>query len=167
MGIGPALRRAVAEVDGNAVVTDLVPMDSLVSASSAPLRFRARLLGAFALLALLLAAAGTYGVMSCIVEQRTAEIGMRMAVGADAGVIFAMVLGRGSALAGTGLTIGIFGGLMLRRVMATLLFETQATDPVALAAAAALLLLAALGACGAPSLRAARLDPLAALRQER
>ncbi len=167
MGIGPTLRRTVAAVDGNAVVTDLVSMDSLVSASSAPLRFRARLLGAFAFLALLLAAAGTYGVMSCMVEQRTAEIGVRMAVGADTGDIFAMVLGRGAALAGTGLVIGVFGGLMLRRVMTTLLFETEVTDPVALTAAVALLLLAALGACGAPSVRAARLDPLVALRQDR
>ncbi len=95
IGISPALRRTVAAVDGNAVVTDLVPLDSLVSASSAPLRFRARLLGAFAILALLLAAAGTCGVMSCVVEQRTAEIGVRMTLGADAGDIFAMVLGEG------------------------------------------------------------------------
>jgi ABC-type antimicrobial peptide transport system permease subunit len=105
--------------------------------------------------------------MSCIVEQRTSEIGVRVALGVDTGDIFAMVLGRGAALAGTGLVIGIFGGLMLRRVMMTLLFETEVTDPVALAAAVALLLLAALGACGAPSVRAARLDPLVALRQER
>src|SRR5260370_29267039 len=102
-------------------------MDSLVSASSAPLRLRARLLGGFAFLALLLAAAGTYGVMSCIVEQRTAEIGVRMAVGADTGDIFAMVLGRGAALAGPGLGDRAFGGRRRPRVPDDVLVANQDT----------------------------------------
>jgi putative ABC transport system permease protein len=164
--LAPALQRRVGAADPNAVVTDIRPMETLVAASTSQMRFRARLLTAFSVLALLLAAAGIYGVMSCIVEQRTAEIGVRMALGARAIDIFAMVLSRGAALTGAGLTIGIGAALMLRRVIASLLFETSAADPLALGAVAAILLLGSLGACWAPSRRAARVDPLVALRHE-
>jgi predicted permease len=161
-----ALQRQVAAADPNAVVTEVRPMEDLLSASTSQQRFRARLLTAFSLLALLLAAAGIYGVMSCVVDQRTAEIGVRMALGARAGDVFGMVLGRGLVLAVAGLAIGGAGALVLRNLIAGLLFETSASDPVALGAAAALLLATALAACCAPSRRAARVDPLIALRHD-
>jgi ABC-type antimicrobial peptide transport system permease subunit len=161
-----ALRRQVAAADPNAVVTEVRPMEELLAASTSPQRFRARLLAAFSLLALLLAAAGIYGVMSCVVDQRTAEIGVRMALGARAADVFGMVLGRGLVLAVAGLAIGSAGALVLRNLIASLLFETSPSDPVALTAAAVLLLATALAACCAPSRRAARVDPLIALRHD-
>jgi putative ABC transport system permease protein len=162
-----ALRRQVAAADRNAVVTEVRPMEALLAASTSQHRFRARLLTAFSLLALLLAAAGIYGVMSCVVQQRTAEIGMRMALGARVANIFGMVLGRGVALAIAGLVIGSGAALMLSSLIASLLFQTSASDPVAISAAAALLLATALAACWLPSWRAARVDPLIALRHQR
>jgi hypothetical protein len=119
----------------NAVVTEVRPMEALLAASISPHRFRARLLTAWALLA----AAGIYGVMSCLVEQRTAEIGARMALGARPTDVFGMVLGRGLALAVAGLVIASRAALMLGSLIAGLLFETSAADPVAIAAAALLL----------------------------
>ena len=116
------------------------------------------------MLALFLATAGIYGVMSCIVEQRTSEMGIRMALGARTIDILMMVLGRGAVLAVTGLAIGIGLAVMLPPVIAGMLFETSALDRLALSAAAGLLLLAALSACAIPSWRASRIDPLVALR---
>jgi putative ABC transport system permease protein len=164
--LGFALRRQVALADRNAVVTEVRPMEELMAASTSQHRFRARLLTAFSLLAMLLAAAGIYGVMSCVVEQRTAEIGVRMALGARAADVFGMVMGRGVALAGAGLVIGGGAALMLRTLIAGLLFETSTSDPAAIAAAAALLLATALAAGWAPSHRAAGVDPLIALRHD-
>jgi len=164
--LGLTLRRQVAAADRNAVVTEVRPMEELLAASTSQHRFRARLLTAFSLLALLLAAAGIYGVMSCLVVQRTAEIGVRMALGARVGDVFRMVLGRGLALAVAGLAIGGGAALMLRHLIAGLLFETSAADPVALTAAAALLLASAAAAGCAPSRRASRMDPLIALRHD-
>lgn len=163
---GSTLRRHVTATDPNAVVTEIRPMEALVTASSAPARFRTRLLATFSALALLLAAAGIYGVMSCIVDQRTPEIGVRIAVGARAIDIFSMVLRRGLVLAGTGLAIGIVAALMLRRLIASLLFETRASDPFTLSVVAGILLTGAVVACWAPSWRAAQLDPVRALRRE-
>jgi putative ABC transport system permease protein len=163
---GPTLRKMVGAADGNAVVTDVRPMQALVAASTSALRFRTLLLAAFSLLALFLAAAGIYAVMSYIVEQRTSEIGVRMALGARTIDIFIMVLGRGTVLACAGMALGIVAALTLRGLISALLFETSASDPLVLAPAAALLLLTALGACCAPSWSAARVDPLVALRHD-
>jgi predicted permease len=164
--LGSTLRNQISAVDRNAVVTDVRPMVALLTASTSQPRFRAQVLASFSLLALLLAVAGIYGVMLCVVEQRTPEIGMRMALGARATDIFAMVLGRGAALSVTGLAIGIGAALLLQRLIASLLFETSPTDPIVLAQVGVLLLVAALAACWAPSRRAARVDPLVALRHE-
>ena len=164
--LASAVRRQVAEADRNAVVTEVRPMQDLVANSTSQQRFRARLLTAFSLLALLLAAAGIYGVMSCVVQQRTAEIGVRMALGARAADVFGMVMGRGLWLAAAGLAIGAGAAMLLRNLIAALLFETSPFDSVALSAAAALLLVTALAACWAPSHRAAGVDPLIALRHD-
>jgi predicted permease len=166
MRLGSALRRQVVSTDSNAVVTDVRPMDALLAASTSLPRFRARLLGAFALLALLLTAAGIYAVMSYVVAHRTPEIGVRMALGARTGHIVTMILGRGVVLAGIGLAIGAAASLLVRRVFAGMLFETSPSDPRALLPVVGILLLVALGACWGPSRRAARLDPLVALRQD-
>jgi putative ABC transport system permease protein len=163
---GSALRRIITASDGNTVVTDVRPMQELVSDSASLLRFRTLLLSAFSVLALLLAAAGIYAVMSYAVEQRTAEIGVRMALGARTMDIFMMVLGRGAVLTCAGLTIGVAAALALRGLIAALLFETSASDPLALTLVAALLLFTALAACCAPSFSAARVDPLVALRHD-
>jgi putative ABC transport system permease protein len=163
---GSMLRRHVTATDPNAVVTEVRPMEALVTASSAPARFRTRLLAIFSALALLLAAAGIYGVMSCIVDQRTPEIGVRIAVGARTIDIFSMVLRRGLVLASTGLAIGTGVALTLRRLIASLLFETSASDPLTLSVVAAILLTGAVMACWAPSWRAAQVDPVMALRRE-
>jgi predicted permease len=160
------IRRQVAATDPNAVVTDVRPMEALITASTAPARFRTRLLTIFSALALLLAAAGVYGVVSCIVDQRTPEIGIRMAVGARAIDIFIMILSRAVALAGAGLAIGIGVALALRRVIASLLFETSPSDPLTLSLVAVILLAGTLLACWAPSWRAAQVDPMMALRRE-
>jgi putative ABC transport system permease protein len=159
-----SLRNAVASADGNTVTADVRPMEALVADSAGQLRFRARLLAAFAVLALLLAGAGIYGVMSCVVEQRTAEIGVRIALGAAPADIRAIVLTRGMVLAAVGLALGFAASFLLRRLIAGLLFETSALDPAALSAVGALLLIAALAACWLPSSRAVALDPVRSLR---
>jgi len=161
-----SVRTAVASADRHAVVTEVRPMEALLASSTAQPRFRTRLLTAFSLLALLLAAAGIYGVMACVVERRTAEIGVRMALGARATDVFRMVLGRGLLLAGAGLALGGLAASLLRTWIASLLFETSPSDPLALTLAAALLLATALAACWRPARRAARVDPLVALRHE-
>jgi len=162
--LGRAIRRQVASADPNAVVTGIRPMEALVEGSTAQMRFRTRMLSAFSLLALLLAAAGIYGVMSCVVEQRTAEMGLRMALGARRIDIFRLVLGRAVLLVAVGLALGNIAANWLQQLIAGLLFQTSASDSAALSAVAAILLLSALAACWAPSQRAARVDPLIALR---
>ena len=160
------LTRQILAADPNAVATEVRPMETLVADSTAQARFRTTLLAAFSGLALLLAAAGIYGVVSCIVQQRTAEIGMRMALGARNSDIFLMVLGRGAVLTGSGLSAGIGAAIMLRRLIAGLLFETRPSDPVVLSGALAVLLLAGLGACWIPARRGSRMDPSVALRHD-
>jgi putative ABC transport system permease protein len=120
----------------------------------------------FAGLAVLLSAIGIYGVVSYSVAQRTQELGIRAALGASKGVLLRMVLGRGLVLAVTGLVVGIGGSFALTRWLATLLFNVKPNDPWTLGLASALLALVALVACYVPARRAARMDPLAALRCE-
>ena len=144
-------------------------MEDLVNESLSAQRFNLRLLGLFAALAVALAGVGTFGVMRYIVEQRTAEIGVRMALGADRRRVLREVLREGLTLAGAGLAVGILGSLALARTitaLSSLLHGVTATDPPTLAAVAVLLLVVAVAACWAPARKATSVDPTVALRGE-
>jgi putative ABC transport system permease protein len=163
--LGRAVTHAVHQVDPNQAVTDLRTLEQIKRESSAGSRLRTTLLGFFAGLALLLSAVGIYGVISYTVAQRTHEMGVRAALGASAGNLLRLVLSNGLLLTGIGLVLGIAGALGLTRLLSTLLFGVGARDPLTLGASAAILALVAAAACYVPARRAAKLDPLAALRE--
>jgi putative ABC transport system permease protein len=166
MAIAPAVKRAIWAVDKNAPITDLATMDQIVADSVAGPKFQTILLGAFGSLGLLLAMVGIYGVISYGVTQRTREIGVRMALGAQRRDVLRMVVGEGMLLAGTGVALGIGGALALSRFLRSLLFEIKPTDPATFVAVAVVLTLVALLACYIPARRAMRVDPMHALRYE-
>ena len=143
---------------------DVKSMDQLVSASNAAPRFQTFLLGIFGALGLLLALVGIYGVISYSVTQRTREIGIRMALGAEPSQVMRLILGHGLKLAFVGVAIGIAASFALTRLMSSLLFGVSATDPVTFASVAILLLVVSLGACYVPARRAMMVDPRIALR---
>lgn len=163
-GIGEQVRRAVNEVDPDLPVARLTELQTMVDASMTADRFALLLLSGFGLLALVLASVGMYGVISYTVLQRTAEIGLRMALGAGRRQILEMVLLRCGALAFTGIGIGLAAAWMTTRLMAGFLYGISATDPATFAAVALLLVVVALAACWAPARRAMQVDPLVALR---
>lgn len=160
------IREAVGDVDANQPVHDLKTMDSLIAGSLGPQRFATTLLAVFASLAILLAAIGLYGLMSYSVTQRTNEIGIRMALGAQRGEVLRMVLRQGTKLAVAGVVVGVVVGLALTRLTQSLLYGVSAADPLSFAGAAVLLVLVALLACYIPARRAMRVDPMVALRYE-
>jgi putative ABC transport system permease protein len=162
----PAVREAIRALDPDLAVASVRTLDSLVSRSVAQPRFRALLLGAFAALALLLSAVGIYGVLATTVTQRTREIGVRMALGAERKDVLAMVVGQGMRLVGIGMGVGLLGSLALTRALSGLLYQVSATDPFTFAGAAILLGCVALLACGLPAYQAAKVEPMAALRVE-
>ena len=141
-------------------------MTQRVDESLARRRFSMTLLSAFATLALALAAVGIYGVMAYLVRQGAREMGIRIALGATPGAIVGLVLRQGLVVTVTGLALGLAGAWALTRLMQTLLFEVQATDPVTFATIAVILGVTALAACYLPARRAARIDPLVSLRAE-
>jgi putative ABC transport system permease protein len=160
------LRTLSAAVDPDMPLTRVVPMTQMLSDMLAPLRFMMRLLMALALLALVLAALGIYGVLSYIVTQRVHEIGIRVALGARARTIVQLVVSRGVTLTAIGVLLGLAGALASARVLRAILFGASPSDPVVLGSVAVVLLVVALSACILPVRRALRVDPVDALRVE-
>jgi ABC-type antimicrobial peptide transport system permease subunit len=156
----------IRDVDPNLVVYRARTMEDQVYKAAEGPRFRAVLLGGFALLAVILASVGLYGVISQSVVQQTQEIGIRMAIGARPAEVQRMVVGRGLMLAGAGVVLGVAGALMLSRLLASLLYGVSATNPLTLAAASALMLIVAVLASWVPAYRATRIDPVQTLRHE-
>jgi predicted permease len=165
-GLLDSIRQMNAQMSNQQVIFGAQTMESLISDSMASRRFSMILLAVFAVLALLLASVGIYGVISYIAGQRTNEIGLRMALGAHQRDILFLILSRGGKLAGLGVAIGLAAALGLTRLMASLLYGVGATDPLTFAGVAVLLTLVALAACYIPARRAAKVDPIVALRYE-
>jgi putative ABC transport system permease protein len=161
-----ALRDTVHSLDPNQAISTIRSMDDVVSGSVAQPRFASQILGLFAVLALLLAAVGLYGLIAYTVSQRTHEIGIRMALGAAPRDVLKLVIGQGLKLALAGAAIGIVGALALTRLMQGLLFQVSPTDPVTFIGVTALLTIVALAASYLPARRAMRVDPMIALRYE-
>jgi putative ABC transport system permease protein len=166
MSVVPAIRSQILSVDKDQPVSDIMTMDQRVAKSVAAKRFVMFLLGTFSILALGLAAVGIYGVMAYLVTQRTQEIGVRMALGAQKRDVLRLVVMKGMTLAIIGAAIGVVASLALTRVMRSLLFEVTPTDWLTFIIASTVLLIVALVACYIPARRATKLDPLIALRYE-
>jgi putative ABC transport system permease protein len=164
--LAPAIRRMVSSMDGSLAVSRIRPMEAYVEDSATPRRFNLILLATFAAIALVLAAAGLYGVMSYLVSQRIGEIGIRMALGARPGDVLGLVIGKAMTLAGAGVVLGLLASWTATRVMSSLLYGVQARDPVVFAAAPVILIAVAALASYIPARRASRVDPLVALRME-
>jgi putative ABC transport system permease protein len=160
------VRAAIREIDRALAVTDLQPMQALVDRARAPTRFALVLIGIFATIAVLLAAVGLYGVLSTTVRQRTSEIGVRMAFGADRGTILRLIVGQGLKLSVVGVVLGVIAAVGLTRIMSSMLVGVGATDPLTFGAMTVIFLALATVACWVPARRAARLDPNEALRDE-
>lgn len=162
----PEIRHALAGIDRSVPMAAARPMTDVVSGAIAAPRFTGWLLGLFAVTALTLAAIGIYGVLSYLVSQRTREIGIRVAVGASPREVLRLVVGRGLALALTGVAVGVAVALVASRVMESLLFGIEARDPMTFIGVPIVLTLVALAASVLPAIRAARVDPIVALRTE-
>jgi putative ABC transport system permease protein len=167
--IGPlvaAVRREVQALDADQPIGQITTMEEAVASSLATRRLTMVLLSAFAVLALVLASVGLYGVMALTVTQRTRELGIRMALGAERNSIFRLVLGQGMSLMGIGILIGLVGALAVGRALMSLLYNVGALDAGAVITAVFSLLAVALIACCVPARRATRVDPIVALRTE-
>ncbi len=164
--VASAVKTAVRAIDPDLPVETVRSIEDIIETSTGQPRFRATILLVFASLALLLAAVGVYGLISFSVSQRTAEMGVRMALGASPGQVGALVMRQGLLLAASGVVLGLALAAAIGRVIAGLLFETSATDPRLYAALGTLLLTIAALACYVPARRAMRVDPMRALRSE-
>ncbi|MBZ5604262.1 MAG: ABC transporter permease, partial [Acidobacteriia bacterium] len=166
LALAGSVRAAIASVDPEEPVSSVETMDQIIDENVADRQQQMTLLGAFAGLALLLASVGLYGVLSYAVTQRSREIGLRMALGASAANVVRLVVGRGLALTGTGLAIGLAAAWAATRLMSKLLYGVAPTDAATYAEVAALLAFIGLAACWIPARRASRVDPITVLREE-
>ena len=164
--LASAVRSVLAEVQPDQPLYNLMTMEQRLANTTTSRRLNTALLGTFAAVALLLAVVGIYGVMSYAVTQRTREIGMRMALGAQPGNVMRFVMGQGMRVVLLGVAIGLIGALALARVLRNLLFQVAPTDPATFVSVALILSAVALLACYLPARRAARIDPMVALRQQ-
>jgi putative ABC transport system permease protein len=166
MALAAAVRSEVRSLDPNIPVANIRPMSEVVAASLATPRLTGFLMGAFAAIALTLAAVGIYGVLSYLVARRTHEIGIRLAVGADRSQVLALVLKQGLTLAGSGIVVGMIAAFLLTRLMQSLLYQVGPGDPVTFGVVTVALVVVSLLASALPAYRAMRVSPLVALRTE-
>ncbi len=164
--LGESIRHEVQSIDPNIPVFSIRTIDEIIARSMAERRFALELLGIFAGIALLLAAVGIYGVMAYSFSQRTHEIGIRIALGAQSTAILRLAVGEGMQLVAIGLAIGLIGAAALARFVRTMLFDVSPADPITFIAISAMLAVVAFLACYVPARRATRIDPLVALREE-
>jgi putative ABC transport system permease protein len=162
----PAIRHHVHSLDSTLAIVRPATMEDLIASNMQDATIQTFLLGTFALLALVLATVGLYGVMSYIVTQRTREIGIRMAVGAQRMDVLRLILKQGTLLILSGITLGLFAALALTRLLSSLLYGVGSSDPLTFTCVAVLLGFVALMAHYVPGLRATRIDPMVALRYE-
>jgi putative ABC transport system permease protein len=160
------VRRQIAAMDRDLAISDVMSMDEVLSASVAERRFTTLLLALFSGIGLLLASVGVYGIISYIVSQRTPEIGIRIALGADRSDVLSLVVGQGMRLAITGVAAGLLGALALTRLMSRLLFDVSPSDPITFLCVAFVLAMVSFVAIYIPALRAAKVEPIVALRYE-
>jgi predicted permease len=166
MALAGPVRGEVRSLDPNVPVANVRPMSEVVTTALATPRLTGFLLGTFAIIALVLAAVGIYGVLAYLVARRTHEIGIRLAIGAERGQVVRMIIGQGVSLTVMGLLAGMAGAVGLTRLMASVLYDVSPSDPWTYAAVVVGLLAVAALASALPALRAARVNPLAALRSE-
>jgi len=164
--IAGTVREVVRSMGKETYINEMQPMDTRVTKAQAQTRFSLLLIGVFSTIAALLAGVGLYGVLATLVRQRTAEIGVRMALGAAPSRIFRLMVGKGLYLSAIGIGIGLVGAFFLTRILASMLLEVKPTDPATFVAVAALFLVIAFLASWLPAVRAAGLDPTTALRNE-
>jgi putative ABC transport system permease protein len=162
----PQFRQAVRDIDRDQPIASIRTMDQILSGLIAQRRFSMTLVAGFAILALTLALIGAYGVTSYLVSQRTREIGVRLALGADASQISRLVVREGMVVAGTGVAVGVVGAIATTRLASSLLYGVSARDPITIGSVAAVLLVVSALANYIPARRASRVDPLLALRQD-
>jgi len=163
---GSDIRAAIKAVDPHLLITEVQTMDTLLERAQAATRFSLLLIGVFAVIAALLASVGLYGVLATVVRQRTAEIGVRMTLGAAPGQIFKLIVGQGLRLTAIGVATGLIAAFALTRAMTTMLVGVKATDPTTFATMAVAFFLIAAIASWLPAWRAASLEPTVALREE-
>jgi len=164
LAMAGTLRAALRRVDKNAPMFGVMPLEQQLGTYLTQRRFQTSLLIGFSVVALLMAAVGIYGLIQYSVATRTQEIGLRMAVGAQGGDIFRMVIGEGLTLSLVGLALGLVGAVWLGRAGSSLLFGVTATDPLTFMTVSLLLTAVATAACYFPARRAMRVDPIVALR---
>jgi len=162
----PIVRQRVRALDAELALANVRTMDQWLSTSAAEPRLNSVLLTAFAIVALVIAAVGIYGVLAYAVTQRTREIGLRMALGATPGGVLRQIVGEGMAVVAIGIAIGLAGGVALGTTISSLVFGVTVRDPATYAGVAIVLAVVALAACAIPARRAARVDPMIALRYE-